>query len=101
MKRVSATCECIADILGKPTLPDGPPLDVRIKDWLATNEPQQCLETLTRMQTLLQKDESSWVSRFFRRGRGTVSTEDKIKEVAEYFGSCKAYFHFMLSREIW
>ena len=49
MKRVSAACKCIADILGKPTLPNGPPLDIRTKDWLTTNEPQQCLETLTQM----------------------------------------------------
>ena len=101
MKRVSAACECIADILGKPTLPNGPPLDVRTKDWLATNEPQHCLETLTRMQTLLQKDESSWLSRFFPRSLGTAPTEDKIKEVAEHFDSRKAYFHFLLSQEIW
>ena len=101
MKRISAACKSIADILGKPTLPDGPPLDVRIKDWLATDEPQLCLKTLTRMQTLLQKDESSLVSRFFRGGRGTAPTEDKIKEVAEFFGSRKAYFRFMLSPELW
>ena len=102
MKRISAACKCIASILEEESmLQDGPAFDVRLKDWLATDEPQQCLDTLTQIQTLLQKDESSWVSRFFRRGRGTASTEDKIKEVAEYFGSRKAYFHFMLSREIW
>lgn len=105
MRRISVACECIADILGKSTLPDAvPAFDVRLQDWLGTDEPQQRLDTLVELERLLQRDESLWlqVSRFFRRGQlGTVTTEDKIKEAAEHFASRKRSFHFLFSTEIW
>ena len=100
MRRISVACECIADLLGKPSLPDGPAFDVRLQDWLDADEPQQCLDTLIRMEGLLQKD-ISWTSWVFPRGWGTTPTEDKIREVAEHFDLHKGCFHFLFSTEIW
>ncbi|KAF8125623.1 ankyrin repeat-containing domain protein [Boletus edulis] len=102
MRRISVTCECIANSLAKSFLSDGgPEFDVRLQDWLETDGPQQCLDTLIRMEGLLRKDESSWASWIFRREWITVPAEDRIKEAAEHFSSRKAYFHFLFSTEIW
>ena len=100
MKRISVTCKCIADVLGESILPGGPAFDIRLQDWLDTDEPQQCLDTLVLMERCLQKDEHSWVSQIFRRNEA-AHIEDKIKEVAEHFASHKGYFHFLFSTEIW
>lgn len=101
MRRISVACECIADVLRKSTLPDGPALDDRLQDWLCTDEPEQCLHMLVRMESLLQNHTSSWLSSIFPRGRGGTPAEDKIKDAAEYFGSHKPCFHFLFSSEIW
>ena len=104
MRRISVACECIADVLSKSTVPGGPEFDVRLQDWLDTDEPQQCLDTLVRTEKLLPKDsDGSWMPRleFIRRGWGTAPTGDKIKEAAEYFSSRKTCFHFLFATEIW
>ena len=101
MRRISVACECLAGILDKPHSEDGPAVDVRIQDWFNTDEPQECLYILSRMERLLQLDTSLWMSRIFRRGRSPTSTRDKIKEAVDLFNSCKGCFHFLFSTEIW
>ena len=104
MRRISVACECLAAILDQPPSEEGPTVDVRIQDWFNTDEPQECLRTLTRMESLLQleaQDTSLWMPRIFRRGRGSAATQDKIKEAANLFNSCKGCFHFLFSTEIW
>ena len=101
MRRISVACECLADILDKPPHAEHPAVDVRIQDWLDTAEPQECLNTLSQMKSLLQQDPFSWVSRVFGRGRGSSGTQDNIKEAVAFFNSCKGCFHFLFSTEIW
>ena len=104
MRRISVACECIADILAKSSLPDGPTFDDRLQDWLDTDEPQQCLDTLVSIEILLKQEASPWVSwvpQMFGKGWGTAPAEDKIKEAAEHFSWRKSCFHFLFSTEIW
>ena len=104
MRRIAVACECLAAILDQPPSEEGPAVDVRIQDWFNTDEPQECLRTLSRMESLLQleaQDTSLWIPRMFRRGRGSAAMEDKIKEAADLFNSCKGCFHFLFSTEIW
>ena len=101
MRRISVACQCLAGNLGKTSPEGGPSVDVRLQDWLDTDEPQKCLDTLGRMERLLQKDASWWMSGIFRRGRGTTTTQDKIKEAVHIFSTCEVYFHFLFSTEIW
>ena len=102
MRRISVACECLAAILDKPPSEQGPAIDVRIQDWLDTDEPQECLLTLRRMESLLQQDTSLWMPRIFQRlGRSSTATRDKIKEAVDLFNVCKGCFHFLFSTEIW
>ncbi|KAG6372884.1 ankyrin repeat-containing domain protein [Boletus reticuloceps] len=102
MRRISVACACVADIL-EPPPEQGPAIDVRIQDWLDTDEPQECLQTLSRMESVLQQDSFSWsrMSRMFQRGRGSTATQYKIKEAVDLFNSSKGCFHFLFSTEIW
>ena len=100
MRRISVACECLAGILEKPP-EEGPTVDVRIQDWLNTDGPQECLNTLSRMENLFQKDAASHMPSIFRRGRASTTMRDKIKEAVDLFISCKGYFHFLFSTEIW
>jgi len=101
MRRISLACECLA--LG--ILPEeGPAVDVRIRDWLSTDEPQECLHALSQMESSLRQGSApSWIPRLgiFQGGRGSTATEDKIKKAVDIFNSCKRCFHFLFSTEIW
>ncbi|KAF8427986.1 hypothetical protein L210DRAFT_3131369 [Boletus edulis BED1] len=105
MRRISVACECLADIPDKPSPQEGHAVDVRIQDWVVTEEPQVCLDTLSRMKSLLQQKEntSSWASRMFRGGRSSTTTgmQDKIKEAVDLFNSYKGCFHLLFSTELW
>ena len=99
MRKISVACECLAGTLDKPP-EEGPIVDVRIQDWLNKDEPRECLHTLGRMESLLQK-ETSWMPWIFRRGGGSTATQDKIKEAVDVFTSCKGHFHLFFSTELW
>ena len=101
MRRISVACECLAGILEKPLSEEGPVVDVRIQDWLNTDEPQECLYTLSKMESLFQQDISLWMPRVFRSGRGSIATQDRIKEAVDLFNSSKGFFHFLFSTDIW
>jgi hypothetical protein len=101
MRRISVACECLAGIFDRPPSEEGPVVDLRIQDWLNTEEPQECLHTLSRMESLFQQEISLWMPLVFRRGRGSTATQDKIKEAVDLFNSCKGYFHFLFSTDIW
>jgi hypothetical protein len=100
MRRISVACDTLSGILGRSSHPDDPAVDVRLQDWLGSDEPRVCLDALSRMERLLREDMSSWMS-FFPRRRGTAHTQDKIKETVDVFGSCKGCFHFLFTTETW
>ncbi|KAF8133982.1 hypothetical protein EV363DRAFT_943346 [Boletus edulis] len=100
MRRISVACACVADIL-EPPPEQGPAIDVRIQDWLDTDEPEECLQILNGMESVLQQDSFLWMSRMFQRGRGSTATQYKIKEAVDLFNSSKGCFHFLFSTEIW
>ena len=87
MQRISAACDTLAGILTS-SLPDDPAYEVRLRDWLSSDEPRVCLDTLSSMEKLLQKDVPSWMN-MFMGGFGSAPTLDRIKEAADLFGSCK------------
>lgn len=103
MQRISVASDTLADNLGKASLPDNAALDIRLQDWLSGDEPGVCLETLSRMERLLQPEgKTSSLKTIFSRRRGTscaVSTQDKIKEAVDLFGSRKACFHFLVTTD--
>ncbi|KAF8135794.1 hypothetical protein EV363DRAFT_1551923, partial [Boletus edulis] len=101
MQRISVTCECLTGVLDKPLSERGPLVDVRIQDWISTDEPQECLDTLSRMERLLQRDAPSRTPSMSLTGRGLNVMQDKIKEAIDLFNSCKGCFHFLFSTEIW
>ena len=99
MRRISTACDSLAGILTS-SLPDDPTFDVRLQDWLSSDEPRVCLDALTSMEKLLQQDMPSWKN-MFMRGFGTTPTQDRIKEAADLLGSCKECFHFLFTTETW
>jgi hypothetical protein len=101
MRKIAVACECLAAILDKPPSAEGRAVDGRIQDWLNTDEPQECLHTLSRMESLLQQDTFLRMPRIFQRGRGSAATQDKIKETVDFFNSSKGCFHLLFSTEIW
>ena len=98
MRRISAACNTLAGILGGSCLPDEPEIDVRLQDWLISDEPRVCLDTLTGMEKLLQNDMPSWKN-MFMRGFGVTPTQDRIQEAADLLGSCKDCFHFLFTTQ--
>ncbi|KAF8415254.1 hypothetical protein L210DRAFT_2740006 [Boletus edulis BED1] len=101
MRRISVACQCLVGILDKLPPEEGPIVDDRIRDWVGTHEPQECLDTLRLMEELLQQDTFTRIRQLLRRGRGSTATQDKIKEAVDHFNSCKGCFHFLFSTEIW
>lgn len=101
MRRISVACGCLAGTLSSEVSENS--VDVRLQDWLASDEPRMCLDTLGCMETLLQpKDDSSWTSWFSRMGRrGSTTAQDKIHEAMCVFDARKGCFHFLDSAEIW
>lgn len=101
MRRISVACDTLAGILGRSSLPDDPGFDVRLQDWLGSDEPRVCLDTLSGMEKLLRKDTTSSWKTIFARRRGTRFTQDKIKEAVDLLGSCNRCFHFLFTTETW
>lgn len=99
MKKIAVACECLAGLIGKTT--DGPAVDERLKDWLRTNEPQMCFDTLHQMVKVLQEDMFVRVPTTSLGSRGMAATKDKIDEAVALLGSRKGHFHFLFSTEIW
>lgn len=103
MRRISVACECIARILNKSSLSECPAVDVRLQDWLGTDEPGMCFDILTQMESLLEEDKnksteipSNW------KGRGGITAmEDKFEEAVNIFESRRGCFHFLFATEIW
>ncbi|KAI9458502.1 hypothetical protein HD554DRAFT_1704278 [Boletus coccyginus] len=78
-------------------------VDDRLKDWLISEGPRRCLDTLNRMETLLSPKpdgHTAYVKDFFRSSR-PVPTKDKGEEAIRLFWKHEGYFYFLLSTEIW
>ena len=100
MQKVSVACECLASMLPASLLPRGPAFDARLKDWLTSDEPRTCCETLDQMESLFQEDVSSRTSTGLT-GRGMTATKDKIDEAVKFFDSRKRCFHFLFATDVW
>ncbi|KAF8439131.1 ankyrin repeat-containing domain protein [Boletus edulis BED1] len=101
MQRISVAARGISDVLGKSSLPNGPPLDDRLQDWLTTDELPTCLDTLHQMDRILQSD--TWMNSIFNvvTTLRSVPPEDKIDEIIKLFDSRRNYFHFLLTTDVW
>lgn len=100
MQRVGVACESLAAILPMSLLPHGPAFDERLRDWLTSDEPRTCYETLDQMEKLLHEDAPSRTS-IGLTVRGTTATKDKIDEAVKLFDSHKRCFHFLFTTDIW
>ena len=100
MQKVAVACESLATILPMSLHPHGPAFDERLKDWLTSDEPRVCYETLDRIDRLLQEDGLSRTSASLA-GRGITATKDRIDEAVTLFDSRKRCFHFLFTTDIW
>lgn len=75
-------------------------LDDRLRGWLCGSEPQTCLNALQEMRKLLNIDrEVQPFSGFTSTGSG--HQEDNINMAIGLFDTHRAYFHFLLTTDIW
>ncbi|KAF8549464.1 hypothetical protein OG21DRAFT_1488513 [Imleria badia] len=100
MQKISVACGCLASNLPMSLLPHVPAFDVRLKDWLAGDEPRRCYETLDQMEKLLQEDTTSRTSTGLTV-RTMTATQDKIEEAVNLLDSRKGCFHFLFATDIW
>jgi hypothetical protein len=101
MQRISVAAEGILGVLSKASLPNGPPLDVRLQEWFSTDELPTCLDTLHQMERMLQND--TWMNTTFNFVNMLRSSppEDKIDAAVKLFDSRRNYFHFLLTTNVW
>jgi len=100
MQKISVACECLTSTLPMSPLPHAPSFDERLKDWLISDEPRMCCETLDQMERLLQEDASLRTSTSMRV-RGMTPTKDKISEAVNLFDSRKRCFRLLFTTDIW
>ncbi|KAF9223940.1 hypothetical protein BS17DRAFT_126483 [Gyrodon lividus] len=100
LKCVLHTANIAIGALNRPSsLGNGPNIDDRLVQWFSSNEPQTCLDTLNGMEGLITGYNST--QKFFKTLRFAVCEEDKIKEAIALFDKHRAYFHFLLTTDIW
>ena len=101
MQKISVAAGGILGVLDRSSLPNGPPLDDRLQDWLSTDELPTCLDTLHQMESMLQDD--IWMNTIFGRlnTRRSLPPEDKIDAAVKPFDSRRNYFHFLLTTGVW
>ena len=77
-------------------------VDDRLADWLGSEEPQICLDTLNQMDVLLNANLNNGVKNFFQTSRArSTPVKDKSSEAIRLFQKHKDYFHFLLTTDIW
>ncbi|KAF9218153.1 hypothetical protein BS17DRAFT_791988 [Gyrodon lividus] len=80
------------------SLSNDPDIDRCLLEWLTSDEPKACLDTLQAMKSLLRDE--TWSRRIISM-IVLVSKEDKIQEAIRLFQSQRASFHFLLATDIW
>jgi len=102
MQNISVACEWLTNTLPIISpLPRWPSFE-RLKDWLTSDEPRACCETLHQMEMLLQGDESLQTSTSMRvRGMTAVKDNLKIDEAVNIFDSRKQSFRLLLATDFW
>ncbi|KAF8427221.1 hypothetical protein L210DRAFT_3652657 [Boletus edulis BED1] len=100
---ISDTSRAILEVLDNPLLRRHYLLDDRLVDWLSDSEPETCLDTLKRMEGLLNidHDDVQVFSGFTPTTRRTGHGEDGINLAITLFYTRKAHFHFLLTTDIW
>ena len=97
MHNVSAACEWLASTLPIMSPPRRSSFE-RLKDWLTSDEPRACCETLNQMEMLLRGDEPLRTSTSMRvRG---MTDNLKIDEAVNLFDSRKQSFHLLFATDI-
>jgi len=110
LERIVVASGAILETLNGALFLDTGTVDDRLKDWLISEEPRRCLDTLNRMEGLLRPIDhghAAYVKNFFRSsgpaftyasgGSGSRGAEEAIR----LFWRHEGYFHFLLSTEIW
>ena len=104
LEKIVVAAGAILETLNEALFPGNGAVDDRLSDWLSGEEPEQCLGVLSRMEALLQLDpeldHSLGIKNFFQSSR-PVYTKDRSNEAIRLFWEHEAYFHFLLSTEIW
>ena len=77
-------------------------IDDRLADWLDSEEPRICLDTLNQMDVLLNANLNNGIKSFFQTSRARPTpVKDKSGEAIRLFQKRKDYFHFLLTTDIW
>ncbi|KAF8838331.1 ankyrin [Paxillus ammoniavirescens] len=74
-------------------------IDDSLVQWFSSNEPQTCLDTLSRMKGLITGPNIA--ENIINRTRFAVRDEDKIKDAIALFDKHRTHFRFLLNTEIW
>jgi hypothetical protein len=95
---VAASNLALRTINRSSSLCNDPDIDRRLVEWLLSDEPQNCLNTLKAMEKLL-KDRP--LSRQFLVMIPSVRNEGTIQEAIALFNTRRPSFHFLLTMDIW
>ncbi|KAF9225131.1 hypothetical protein BS17DRAFT_807512 [Gyrodon lividus] len=97
LQRIVATSEFALGVVNhSSSFSNDPDIDRLLVEWLASDEPKVCLETLKDMESSF-KDEP----RPFLSVRPFVRQEDVFRNVATLFNTRRANFHFLLTTDLW
>jgi hypothetical protein len=100
LRCVLATANIAIDALTRcSSLGKDPNIDDRLIQWFSSDEPKKCLDMLRGMEGLITgRNRTQGV---LARIRFAGWVEDKIKDAITLFDKHRAYFHFLLSADIW
>lgn len=100
LDRIVVASGSILEILNKKSLLEDGRVDDRLADWLHSEEPRVCLDTLNQMERILNRKPEYGIKSFF----GTSSSahaQDNSNEAIRLFQTRQGYFHFLLTADIW
>lgn len=101
LDKIAVGSRAVLEALNKTFLLKDGDADDRLVDWLNHKEPQACLQTLNKMEEILNKKVEYSVKSLFRAPRSTTQTQDKVGEAIRLFQMRRSYFHFLLTAGIW
>jgi len=100
LDKIVVGSSAVLETLNKALLLKERMVDDRLADWLHSEEPRICLDTLNQMERLLDANLNRGGGNFFRASRFAPAT-DKANEAIKLFRERKDCFHFLLTTDIW
>ncbi|KAF8840056.1 hypothetical protein BDN67DRAFT_1011775 [Paxillus ammoniavirescens] len=95
---VAASNLALGAVNKSSSLSNDPDIDPRLVEWLSSNGPDKCLDTLKAMQRLLQDRP---LSQQLFSIIPSVSKHEGFHQAITLFNEHRANFHFLLTMDIW